>query len=492
MLTLGDYIDCLGDYVTGWSGPRSLPIAAAVCDSRVAGPGQLFCAMRGEARDGHDFIGEALSRGASAVLCERPDCVPAGTPFIAIHDAYPAFGLAAELSWGRPADSMRLVGVTGTNGKTTTAYLLRAILRQAGRKTAMVGTVEYDLGDGHPLVADRTTPTPFALQEMLHAMRDHGVQDAVLEVSSHALAQKRLGRARFGAAVFTNLTRDHFDYHHDFENYYACKKRLFAEMLADDVRPVINVTGEWGRRLARELTGIGRRCTTFSADMETAADYHLENLRQDMEGTSFRLAGQGGGLAVSSPLTGRYNAENLAGAALAALGLGVPPEAVQKALAECAGAPGRLERVGGATSGFAVYVDYAHTDDAIRKALAALRAICRGRLAIVFGCGGNRDRAKRPMMAAAACELADDVYVTSDNPRFEEPEAIIADILAGIPEGRRVVVEPDRRLAIGRALAERQPGDVVLVAGKGHEDYQEIRGVKHHFNDVEEVRRFLS
>lgn len=494
MAKFGEYVRHLGGYVTGWRGNPELEIAGAVCDSRKVGTGDMFCAMRGEKRDGHDFIDMAVQQGAVAFLVERPETVPEGFPFIAVNEAYPAFGLVAELSSGLPAQSLRLVGITGTNGKTTTAWLLRAICREAGIRTGMIGTVEYDLGAGTPAEADRTTPTPFELNDMLDTMRSNQVDMAVMEVSSHALAQGRLGTAKFAIGIFTNLTRDHFDYHHDFENYYQCKKKLFADMLMPGCPAVINLSNEWGKRLCRELRTAGIKCLPFAFEGEELADFGevavVRELCQNVKGTSFVLdCGEGCGLRITSPLTGRYNAENLAGAVLAAKALGLPAEAIATALKECQGAPGRLQRIGNAPGQVAVYVDYAHTDDAIRQALSALRKICHGRLGIVFGCGGNRDRAKRPLMAKAACECADVVYVTSDNPRFEEPDDIIADVMAGVIPGTAVKVEADRPKAIGLALSELGAEDILLVAGKGHEDYQEIKGVKHHYNDAEEILR---
>jgi len=491
-VAFAEYLRHLGDLVRESGGELDRQVAGAVCDSRLVEPGDVFCAMKGELSDGHDYIQQALARGAAAVICEKAVELPSGLPWATVNDAYRALGMVAEMACGFPARSLRMLGVTGTNGKTTTAWILRQILRQAGRRTGMLGTVEYDVGDDCVQAADRTTPTPFVLQKLLAEMRDNNCADAVLEVSSHALAQGRLGTSRFDGAIFTNLTRDHLDYHRDFEDYYCCKKRLFTELLKVSAPAVINLDDASGRRLWSELPATSSRLG-FTLGEEIAGQSEqvfarAVGLRQDVQGTRMSVAfADGETWELSSPLTGRYNASNLLGAVCLAHALGLSAEIVQAGVAACHGAPGRLQRLAMPEGCPDVYVDYAHTDDAIRKVLEALRPLCRGRLCLVFGCGGNRDRTKRPKMARAAC-LADDVIVTSDNPRRENPLDIIADILPGFPAGFAYQVTPDRREAIVKAISEHQPGDIVVLAGKGHEDYQEINGVKHHFSDAETAR----
>lgn len=462
--------------------PASDPLLAGVgADTRLLRPGQLFCAVGGSRQDGHAFVAEALRRGAAALLLEHPlPGLPEGTPWACVDDMYPVMGRLAELAAGYPARTMRLLGITGTNGKTTTAYLLRAILQQAGRRPGMIGTVVYDLGGGACIDADRTTPTPFALQEHLTAMRDNAVTDAVLEVSSHALHQGRLGSALFAGAIFTNLTQDHLDYHLTSENYYQCKKRLFSTSLAPGAPAVINIDDPWGRRLAAELPG--RELCTFSLDGNPEADVNVTVSGDPARTNALTLRLANAEMSIESPLLGRYNSYNLAGAAILARRLGLPDAAIRAALAACPGAPGRLQRFDFPAS-FTVFVDYAHTDDALRKALACLRPLCRGRLSVLFGCGGNRDRGKRPRMAEAAEAGADRIIVSSDNPRDEEPQAIIDDIMAGFSPACRPLVEADRRQAIALALNGAGAGDIILIAGKGHEAYQECRGVRHPFSD---------
>jgi len=491
MRKLKDYQEHLGGCLIQSVGDMETEISGATCDSRQVRQGMLFCAMKGERTDGHDYIFQALEKGASAVLAERIEAIPDGVPGLIVKEPYSAFGLVAELANGLPAADMRFIGVTGTNGKTTTAWLLRAIAQEAGLVAGMVGTVEYDLGRGKVLEADRTTPTPFELQALFRQMRENGAKDVIMEVSSHALAQNRLGTTLFDCAVFTNLTRDHFDYHHDFENYYQCKKKLFTNHLKRNAPAVINLDSEWGQRLYGELADAPCRRVGFSCDGHTA-DVRVKIISQNLDGTNLEIVFRNGETwTIESPLTGHYNAENIAGAVVCAYECGWTKESVRRALASCAGAPGRLQRIPLGAQRPAVYVDYAHTDDAIRQALSALRKICGGRLGIVFGCGGNRDKAKRPLMLKAALECADRVFVTSDNPRFEEPEDIIRDIMAGTEPTDRISVNVDRKAAISQAIGELSAGDVLLVAGKGHEDYQEIKGVKHPFSDAEVIENYL-
>ncbi len=482
-----DYLTALGEYVLEQGGDWQTKIAGAAGDSRDCRSGFLFCALQGERMDGAQFVPSALEQGAVAILSDRRLELPPGIPWAVVREPYHAFARVAEFSQDYPAQSIQLLGITGTNGKTTTAYLLRAILSRAGKKCGMLGTVEYDLGQGEILPADRTTPTPFQIQKMLATMRRHQVEYAVLEISSHALTQKRLGSAEFAGAIFTNLTQDHLDYHQTFENYYQSKKLLFTQCLRSGSPMMVNIDDSWGQRLAEECSADNLFTCSLS---DKKARIQVENLQLASEGSKFILRLPGASWEMQTPLLGRYNLSNVIQAAALAGILKLPEEEIRQAVADCPGAPGRLQRFA-LPNGAAAFVDYAHTDDALKNALAALRPLCRGRLMLLFGCGGNRDRSKRPRMAAAACAGADWVIISSDNPRFEAPEEIIQDILAGVPAGRKVVVEPDRAEAIRLALSETKPGDMLLIAGKGHENYQEIQGQKKHFSDAEWVERFV-
>jgi UDP-N-acetylmuramoyl-L-alanyl-D-glutamate--2,6-diaminopimelate ligase len=474
-------------------------IARVTGDSREVVPGTLFFALPGAAQDGHDFAAEAARRGAVAVVAERPvPCAPAA--LLLAPSSRRAMAIAAANLHGRPGDALALAGVTGTNGKTTVAYLVEACARAAGVPAGVLGTVTHRW-PGAERPASHTTPESTAVQALLAQMRDAGARLAVLEVSSHALAQERVAGMRFRVAGFTNLTRDHLDYHGDMERYFAAKRRLFAEHLAPDGLAVVNVRDAFGVRLADQL-GPGRRVWRFGGRAEDAL--RAVDVRAGLAGLSVTLATPAGAVAIRSPLVGAHNVDNLLCAAGVALGLELPLDAVAWGLSECRGAPGRLERV--AARGVSIFVDYAHTDDALARVLAALRALEPRRLACVFGCGGDRDRGKRPLMGEAAARGADVVVVTSDNPRTEDPAAIIAEILPGLEragmrrlspealrlgEARGFVVEPDRRAAIALAASLAREGDAILVAGKGHEDHQIVGGQRLPFSDRDEARRAL-
>lgn len=477
----------LGDLLVRTTGTPPTALTGAEADSRRIEPGAAFVAIRGEKLDGARFAPGAWERGAAVVLAESPRPEGVDCCWMQVTNAYAAAARAAELAYQRPARGMRLIGITGTNGKTTSAYLLDEILRAAGRRTGMVGTVEYRLG-GRTLPADRTTPPPFQLQELLAEMRDSQVQDVVLEVSSHALVQRRLGTAAVDAALFTNLTGDHLDYHGTMEEYFHAKRILFDEYLTPDGPAVINVDDPFGARLAEALAQAGRTVVRVGAAGES--DCRMTDSESTVQGSRMILEYDGTGLELVSPMIGRHNLANTAGVAAVALALGIPRETIAATVRSCEGAPGRLQLIR-APNGASVFVDYAHTDDALRNVLRALKQLSPSRLCVVFGCGGDRDRTKRPRMAQAAAEFADRIYATSDNPRTEDPERILDDLCAGFPDNTRYKRISDRREAIRHALADAEPGEIVLVAGKGHETYQEIDGVKHPFDDVCEVRKSL-
>ena len=467
-------------------------------DSRQVIPGALFCALPGTRADGLAFAAEAARRGAVAVIAERPvECAPAR--LLLAPSARRAMALAAANFHGGPGDAMQLVGVTGTNGKTTVSYLVEACARAAGRPTGVVGTVTHRF-PGVERAAAHTTPESTALQALLAEMRDAGTALVVMEISSHALAQERVAGLRFAAAGFTNLTRDHLDYHGDMEGYFAAKRRLFVEHLAPDGVAVINARDPWGARLADQL-GPGR--TAWRYGIRAEDQLRAQATRLTMAGIEATVQTPRGPLAVRSPLVGEHNLENLLCAAGLALAAGLAPAAVEAGLSASRGAPGRLERIEG--RGLSVFVDYAHTDHALARALEALRALGPRRLVVVFGCGGDRDRGKRPLMGAVAGRGAEVVVVTSDNPRSEDPLGIVAEIEPGLSQAGRprrsaaelvagepgYAVEPDRRAAIELALACARPGDAVLIAGKGHESTQQVGADRRHFDDREEARRAL-
>ena len=470
----------------------SVEITTATPNSREVTKGALFCAMKGARLDGHDFIPEAIAKGAAAILAEhKTDAIPPNFPLILVSDAYHAFGEVAEAISDAPANAFRTIAVTGTNGKTTTTYLLRAILKKAKYTTGMIGTVEYDMGVEPTLPADRTTPTPFQLQELFKRMKANHVDFNVMEISSHALAQGRLGHLKADAAIFTNLTQDHLDYHHTMEEYYQAKKILFVENLKQNAPVVINIDDAYGARLAQELQG--GNIFSISAQNNPNASCKIDDLRLSANGTDFSLNFSDGEkwADLHTPLPGEYNAMNATEAIATAKALGISEKIIRTAIAECKGAPGRLQAVTLPESPFQIYIDYAHTDDALKNVLSLLKKLPHNRLTVVFGCGGDRDRTKRPKMAQAAALYADSIYVTSDNPRTESPEAIIQDILAGFPPTAKPVSIADRKAAIKAAIQNAQQGDIILVAGKGHEDYQEINGVKHHFNDAEACMKMI-
>ncbi len=459
-------------------------------DSRTAGPGSVFVAVGGVKEDGAKYAADAVARGATALVVRKGAALPAGCEaarVFEVDDERLALSELAAAFYGDPSRRLSVYGVTGTNGKTTTAGLLRDVLALAGRPCGLLSTVE-NAWPGHSEEASRTTPDPVTVQRSLAAMADAGCVAAAMEASSHALDQRRVATVRFAGAGFTNLSQDHFDYHAGFEDYYACKRLLFAQLgsQAPGAPAVVNADDAFGRRLLSECRGLGVSPVAYSLGPD--GDVRASDVVLGPEGARFVLTAFGRSAAVETGLTGRYNVSNelcVAGMALAA---DVPFQTVVDALAAAKPRWGRLE-LAASPHGAGVFVDYAHSPDAIEKALTALREVTRGRLAIVFGCGGDRDRAKRPLMAAVAARLADFVVLTSDNPRSVDPETILDEVEAGIRGSTTPYVRMvDRREAIAEAIRRAGKGDVVLVAGKGHESYQEIAGVRHHFDDREVVR----
>jgi UDP-N-acetylmuramoyl-L-alanyl-D-glutamate--2,6-diaminopimelate ligase len=444
-------------------------------DVREADSGSLYFCIRGSRADGHDFAPEAVANGAVALVVERPLELP--VPQLVVEEARRAMPLAADEFFGRPTEQLEVAGVTGTNGKTTTAFLLYAILAAAGRRPGLLGTIESRVG-GERRPAIRTTPEAIDLQRTFREMLDAGDRSAAVEATSHGSELGRLDRVRFSALVFTNLTQDHLDFHGTLERYFDAKRRLFTE-----ARPAaaVNVGDEHGRRLADELRGQNELLTFGLVD---DAELRPEELELGPRGAHLRA----GGIELETRLRGRFNVANVLGAVAAARLLGIDDDAIAYGVRELRGVPGRFEAVDEGQP-FVVLVDYAHTPDSLENVLRTARDLAQNRVICVFGCGGDRDRGKRPLMGRIATELADLAIVTSDNPRSEEPEAIIAEILEGT--GSEAEVETDRREAIARAVAEAGEGDVVVIAGKGHEQGQQFADRTIPFDDREVAREAL-
>jgi UDP-N-acetylmuramoyl-L-alanyl-D-glutamate--2,6-diaminopimelate ligase len=455
-------------------------------DSRRTAPGALFVAIRGQAIDGNQFVDAARRKGALAVCSEQE---PRGEgAWIRVADAREALATLSAAVLGDPAEALELVGVTGTNGKTTTAYLVDAAVRAAGEACGLLGTVEYRVGN-RVAEAVRTTPESSDLQALFREMKDAGCRRAVLEVSSHSLALKRVHGLRFRVAAFTNLTRDHLDFHGDMDGYFAAKRLLFASFLRTDGHAILNLDDDRAPELRQASRG---SVWTYSLS-QPAADLYAEDVRLSLDGSRFRARTPLGPLEVETPLLGLFNVQNVLAALGSALALGLAPDAVLRGIAGLRGVPGRMERIA-AGQDFTVLVDYAHTDDALKNLLETVRGLRPRRVVTLFGCGGERDRTKRPLMGTVAARLSDVVVLTSDNPRSEPPEAIIDEIRRGIPAARAAdtIVLPDRREAITRALELGGDGVVVVIAGKGHETTQVLRDRTIPFDDRQVVRDTLA
>jgi UDP-N-acetylmuramoyl-L-alanyl-D-glutamate--2,6-diaminopimelate ligase len=469
-------------------------ITALVVDSRRVEPGAAFLAVRGETHDGHAFVSQALERGAAVVIVQGDRVGPRPGPVARLRDTSAAYPELAANAHDRPGDALWLAGVTGTNGKTTTAHLVGAALRHAGLLHARLGTTGNWLVD-HEAPAGYTTPFPEELQALLAGAREHGATHAVMEVSSHALAQGRARPLRFTAIGLTSFSQDHLDFHHTMDEYLAAKCRLTAEHLRPEGTAIAAVDANppaAARFLAATPAGALRWRASRGA--VPGAELFAEAVEHTPQGLRATLHTPAGRIALRSPLVGAYNLDNVMVALGLGLGLGVSLDAMAEALAESTGAPGRLQRVAvEGVRGPAVLVDYAHTPDAVARAIEAVRPACRGRLVVVLGCGGDRDPSKRPLMGRVAAEGADRFWATSDNPRTEDPEAIVDMMLAGVPPERRDRVErrTDRASAIAGAIAEAHDDDLVLVAGKGHEDYQVLGTQKIHFDDREHAHAAL-
>ncbi len=476
------------------AGMDGLAFTGLSLDSRRVLPGDLFLACRGERFNGADFIDAAVARGAAAVLVDQQVTVDGcPVPVITVSQLTQRLAELGSRFYAEPSRQMHLVGITGTNGKTSISHFIASALDLLGSRAAVIGTNGYGFLEALNS-ASHTTPDALSLQRLLAQLRDQGAKNVIMEVSSHALDQQRVAKVNFAQAVFTNLTRDHLDYHGDMGSYGAAKQRLFTDYGVRQA--IINLDDPYARQLldgmpaAVEVIGFGLQPSPLTEQ------YRIKQLwvtqqQLSTEGIEATLATPRGALSFKSRVLGQFNLYNLMATAAVLQGLGFDSAQLAAVMAQLQGVTGRMQPIH-ASDGRLVVIDYAHTPDALEKALAALKQHCRGRLWCVFGCGGDRDRGKRPQMAAVAERLADQSVVTSDNPRSEDPAQIIDQVLEGFGAAAAVQVQTDRRTAIAAALAQAQPGDVVLVAGKGHEDYQEIDAVRHPFDDAEVVRALLA
>jgi UDP-N-acetylmuramoyl-L-alanyl-D-glutamate--2,6-diaminopimelate ligase len=463
-----------------------MEVAALAYDSRRVKRGTLFFAIHGEKADGHQFIAKALEQGAVAIVSERAAPPDLATRWVRVPRIRRALAEAGRAFYNQPDSRLKLVGITGTNGKTTTAFLMESIFRAADISSGLFGTIEYRLG-GRVVPAVNTTPESLDLLSYFDELVHEGGQAAVMEVSSHALAQERVWGFHFAAAVFTNLTQDHLDYHIDFESYFAAKRRLFEGLGTPPPElAVVNANDPWGTRL---LDLHYPRLVTYG--MNSNAQVRVKQFTQGTAGLQATLGTPEGKIEIQSPLLGRVNLMNILAATATAMGLGIAGGAIEAGVASLSVVPGRFERVD-AGQPFLVLVDYAHTDDALRNVLSTARELTRNRLIVVFGCGGDRDRTKRPLMGEAAGSLSDLAVLTSDNPRSEDPLLIMSDAMVGLQRtGKPYLAEEDRKTAIRKALEHAHEGDVVVLAGKGHETYQVLKDRTIHFDDHEIARQIL-
>ena len=476
------------------SGNQQVTITGLTDDSRKVEPGSLFVAVPGERVDGHDFVDRVLAAGAAALVVGR--AVTAGsTPTIRVQDSRAALGMIGSRFYGDPSVSLRMIGVTGTNGKTTTTYVVKTMLEAAKRQVGLIGTVAYLVGQ-ESIPASHTTPGALELQKLFARMVEKRLDTVVMEVSSHALALDRTAGSEFDVAVFTNLTQDHLDFHVDMERYFQAKRKLFVDLgqsgtRKERKRAIINIDDPWSRRMWEACT-----VPVWTYGLGEQADLRAEGVRLSAGGTEFTLCSPAGTCTIQSRLVGEHNVYNLLAAIGVVLHEGLTLDQVRVAVGAVSNVPGRFERVD-AGQDFTVVVDYAHTEDALVRLLTAAQALRTGRIITVFGCGGDRDRTKRPKMGRTAVQYSDVVILTSDNPRTEDPAGILREVEAGVKEALanrshvRYQMVADRRDAIEAAVREARTGDMVLIAGKGHEDYQIVGTTKHHFDDREVAREMI-
>jgi len=477
-------------------GKASLEIIGIACDSKAVKPGFIFIALKGSKVNGADFIDEAIDRGAIAVLLdnEAVGIFKRGSTFIYVKDARLCLAQASQAYFGDVSAKMRLAGVTGTNGKTTITYLIESMLKSANEAVGVIGTVNYRFGQ-RSIPSVNTTPGALELYSLLSAMRKEKINYCVMEISSHSLGQGRVDTLQFNAAIFTNLTREHLDYHKDMDDYLAAKLKLFGKIKKGGFA-VINIDDQASGRIMEKVNAEARaNIITYGIDRK--ADIMAKDIQLSCSGIKFNLGAAERILASSAPMEiesnfiGRHNIYNILASIGAGLAIGLDIRDIKAGIGSLKGLPGRLESVG-CGQNFSVYVDYAHTEDGLNNVLRSLRELNPRRLISVFGCGGDRDRSKRPSMGRASTELSDSVFITSDNPRTEEPIAIINEIVAGIGPGKNnYTIEPDRFNAIKKAVMGAREGDIVLIAGKGHETYQIFKDTTIPFDDREVVKRIL-
>ena len=462
-----------------YTGPQA-EITAVDYDSRKVGRGSLFCCLVGEKTDGHNFASMAVEKGASALICQRP--LPLNVPQLIVPDGREAMARAAACFYGHPERELTMLAVTGTNGKTSVTYMVKSVAETAGKKVGLIGTIQNLIGE-EKVYTERTTPESVDLFALLRRMADKGVELVVMEVSSHALAQQRVAGIPFKAGLFTNLTQDHLDYHKTFENYRAAKKKLFAQCGI----AILNGDDETAAYMKEGLS-----IPVWTMGIHHPGEFYARGIEITTQGASFHLFTPQGNGRISLHISGLFSVYNAMGTAALCTAAGIPFSCIVKGLEGLRGVAGRLECVDTGDRPFSVYVDYAHTPDALQNVLETARGFTRRRLISVFGCGGDRDHGKRPIMGEIGGRYSDHVILTSDNPRTEDP----MDILKAVEEGVKrtatpYIVTENRREAIRDALEEAGDGDVIVIAGKGHESYQEINGVRHHFDDKEIVLSLL-
>jgi UDP-N-acetylmuramoyl-L-alanyl-D-glutamate--2,6-diaminopimelate ligase len=469
-------------------GTLDRPVESIAYDSRRVQKNGLFVALRGENSDGHEFIGQAIEKGATVIVAEREEKHSRATCLV-VESTRSAMADLSAAFYRRPAERLKLAAVTGTNGKTTTTFLIKHICEKAGLRCGLIGTVRYEIGE-RVLPATRTTPESLDLQELLAQMVNADCRAAAMEVSSHALAQDRTRGLEWDVAVFTNLTQDHLDFHGTMENYFEAKTKLFAQLAGQQKKQkpvaVVNIDDRYGEQLLKK---IGKHISVVTFGVGARADFRASNYRMEFGGTSYQLDAHGKSYLVRVPLIGRFNVANSMAALAAANAFGIGLREAVLSLGKSPQVPGRLEMVP-AKRQFQVFVDYAHTPDALLNVLKTLRELKPGRLIVVFGCGGDRDRQKRPLMAEVVDRHAEYAIITSDNPRKEDPNAIIAEVEKGFRSDHYEKI-PERAAAIARAIAFAQPRDIVLIAGKGHETYQEFADHTVPFDDLQVARRAI-
>jgi UDP-N-acetylmuramoyl-L-alanyl-D-glutamate--2,6-diaminopimelate ligase len=498
-MTIAELIMALD--VVSQEGDLNVEVGNITDDSRQVKTGSFFVAVKGAQVDGHDFIGQACEQGAVGIMVEAPhgrtllpSFKPSAPAMVEVKNTRTALGQAASYFWNEPSRSLTMIGVTGTNGKTTVTHLAKGLLEASSRTVGLLGTIGYFVGAEH-FAASHTTPGSVTLQSLLSKMLNAGADSAILEVSSHALAMDRVAGCEFDIVVFTNLTQDHLDFHRDMDDYFHAKLRLFQEYVAMKNKPspkraIVNIDDEWGKQILQQC-----EVPAWSYSTRGSADLCATDLSLSIDGTTFTAMTPIGSMTIHSPLVGEHNVANLLAAIGIAVECGLSPEIIQRGISAFRAVPGRFEIISEGQD-FAVVVDYAHTDDALARLLAAAQVLKKGRIITVFGCGGDRDRGKRPKMGQVAAQNSDLVFVTSDNPRTEDPSAIIHDIEQGIlalSESQRTSYRMmvDRREAIHAAIQEANSQDMVLIAGKGHEDYQVIGTERLHFDDREVARDAL-